>query len=62
MSSIIAGATSPEQARANAAAVGWQLTADDLGEIDRLATTHAARSPTAPHGAGRKYVLTPPPR
>jgi aryl-alcohol dehydrogenase-like predicted oxidoreductase len=37
VSSVIAGATSAEQARANAAAAGWQLTAEDLAEIDRLA-------------------------
>ncbi|WP_437303388.1 aldo/keto reductase [Sorangium sp. So ce388] len=37
VASVIAGATSPEQVRANAAAVGWRLTADDLREIDRLA-------------------------
>ncbi|WP_436622144.1 aldo/keto reductase [Sorangium sp. So ce136] len=37
VASVIAGATSPEQVRANAAAVGWRLTADDLQEIDRLA-------------------------
>jgi len=34
--SVIAGATRPEQARANAGAAGWQLTADDLAEIDRI--------------------------
>lgn len=37
VASVIAGATSPEQVRANAAAVGWRLTADELQEIDRLA-------------------------
>ena len=37
VSSIIAGATSPAQISANAAAVGWRLSADDLSEIDRLA-------------------------
>jgi aryl-alcohol dehydrogenase-like predicted oxidoreductase len=37
VSSIIAGATSPAQVRANAAAASWQLSSDDLGEIDRLA-------------------------
>ncbi|MET0391433.1 MAG: aldo/keto reductase [Polyangiales bacterium] len=36
VSSIIAGATSAEQIRANVAAVGWQLDADELGQIDRL--------------------------
>lgn len=36
LASVIAGATSAEQVRANAAAVGWMLTADDRAEIDRL--------------------------
>ena len=37
MASVIAGATSPEQVRANAAAVNWPLTREELAEIDRLA-------------------------
>jgi len=37
VASVIAGATSVEQVQANVAAVTWQLTADDLGAIDRLA-------------------------
>jgi aryl-alcohol dehydrogenase-like predicted oxidoreductase len=37
VASVIAGATSPEQVQANAAAVNWQLTREDLAEIDRLA-------------------------
>ena len=31
--SVIAGATSPEQVRANAAAASWQLTADELASL-----------------------------
>lgn len=34
--SVIAGATSPAQIEANVAASNWQLTSDDLAEIDRL--------------------------
>jgi aryl-alcohol dehydrogenase-like predicted oxidoreductase len=34
--SVIAGATKPEQARANAAAAAWKLTDADLTEIDAL--------------------------
>ena len=34
--SVIAGATTPEQVRANAAALNWQLTREELVEIDRL--------------------------
>jgi len=37
VASVIAGATSPDQIRANAAAVTWSLTRDDLAEIDRIA-------------------------
>ena len=38
MASVIAGATSPAQIRANVAAVGWPLTDDDRAEVDRLTT------------------------
>ena len=34
VASVIAGAKTPEQVRANAAAVGWQLTKDELSRID----------------------------
>jgi aryl-alcohol dehydrogenase-like predicted oxidoreductase len=36
VASVIAGATSPEQVRANAAAVNWSLTREELAEVDRL--------------------------
>lgn len=36
LASVIAGATKPEQVRANAAAVGWLLSADDRSRIDSL--------------------------
>ena len=36
VASVIAGATSPEQVRANAAAANWSLTHEELAEIDRL--------------------------
>jgi aryl-alcohol dehydrogenase-like predicted oxidoreductase len=36
VASVIAGATSPEQARANAAAGGWELTEAELAELDAL--------------------------
>jgi len=36
VTSVIAGATSAEQARANAAAGSWQLSADDLGALEAL--------------------------
>jgi aryl-alcohol dehydrogenase-like predicted oxidoreductase len=36
VASVIAGATKPEQARANAAAASWTLSAADVSEIDDL--------------------------
>lgn len=36
VSSVIAGATTPAQVQANAAAAGWRLDADKLAEIDSL--------------------------
>lgn len=36
VSSIIAGATKPEQVQANVRAADWILTAEELGEIDRI--------------------------
>jgi aryl-alcohol dehydrogenase-like predicted oxidoreductase len=36
VSSIIAGATRPEQVEQNVAAIGWTLTPADLADIDRL--------------------------
>ena len=37
VASVIAGATKPEQVRANAAAAGWALTPDEVAEVDALA-------------------------
>ena len=39
VASVIAGATKPEQVRANAAAGDWEPTDDELAEIDQLAPT-----------------------
>jgi aryl-alcohol dehydrogenase-like predicted oxidoreductase len=36
VSSVIAGATKPEQIEANAKAAGWELTSEDLAEVDRI--------------------------
>lgn len=36
VASVIAGATKPEQVRANADAARWTLTPDDLAEVDRI--------------------------
>jgi aryl-alcohol dehydrogenase-like predicted oxidoreductase len=36
VSSVIAGAKTPDQVHANSAAAEWKLTAADLGEIDRI--------------------------
>jgi aryl-alcohol dehydrogenase-like predicted oxidoreductase len=37
VASVIAGATKPEQVRANAAAAGWRLGSADIAEIDGIA-------------------------
>ncbi|MBI3249192.1 MAG: aldo/keto reductase [Deltaproteobacteria bacterium] len=42
VSSVIAGATTPEQVRTNATAANWKLSAEDLAEINRLAPYAAA--------------------
>ena len=36
VASIIAGATKPEQLEANAKAVGWKLSPDEMMEVDRI--------------------------
>jgi len=36
LSSVIAGATKPEQVEANVKAANWKLSADDLAEIDKI--------------------------
>ena len=43
ISSVIAGATSPEQVAANAKAGEWQPSAADLAEIDRITAPHGPR-------------------
>jgi aryl-alcohol dehydrogenase-like predicted oxidoreductase len=37
VASVIAGATRPEQVQANAAGGAWELSADDVAEVDKLA-------------------------
>ena len=39
VSSVIAGATRPEQLDANVQAVNWALTPEDLAEIDKITGT-----------------------
>jgi aryl-alcohol dehydrogenase-like predicted oxidoreductase len=39
VASVIAGATKPEQVRANVATLRWEPSADDLAELDRIAAT-----------------------
>lgn len=36
VSSVISGATTPEQVAANVKAVGWKLSADELAEVDKI--------------------------
>jgi len=44
VASVIAGATRPEQARANVHAAGWHLSPVDLAEIDKMARPVAVAS------------------
>jgi aryl-alcohol dehydrogenase-like predicted oxidoreductase len=37
VASVIAGATSPDQVRANVAAAAWVLTPEEVAEVDALA-------------------------
>jgi aryl-alcohol dehydrogenase-like predicted oxidoreductase len=41
VASVIAGATRPEQVRANALAAGWRLTSDELAEVDAIVSRSA---------------------
>ena len=41
VSSVIAGATKPEQLEQNARAAGWKLTPDELAEVDRITRGNA---------------------
>lgn len=39
VASVIAGATTPVQVRTNAGAAGWELSADEVAEVDKVART-----------------------
>jgi aryl-alcohol dehydrogenase-like predicted oxidoreductase len=43
VTSVIAGATTPDQVRANAAAVNWKLSAAELKEVNTLAPAPSAQ-------------------
>jgi aryl-alcohol dehydrogenase-like predicted oxidoreductase len=43
VASVIAGASSPEQAQANARAARWMLTEGDLTEVDDILARHASK-------------------
>lgn len=47
VASVIAGASSGQQVRANAAAAGWKLTPADLQEIDALLRADAGKAATS---------------
>jgi aryl-alcohol dehydrogenase-like predicted oxidoreductase len=36
VASVIAGATSSEQVKANAAAAGWHMSKEELAEVDKI--------------------------
>jgi aryl-alcohol dehydrogenase-like predicted oxidoreductase len=39
VASVIAGASTPEQVRQNAGAIGWELTPDEVAEVDRITSS-----------------------
>jgi aryl-alcohol dehydrogenase-like predicted oxidoreductase len=43
VASVIAGATKPEQVRANADAAGWRLSEEELAEVDRIVGANASK-------------------
>ncbi len=43
VSSVISGATSPEQVSENVKAAGWKLSADELAEVDQITAQRPAR-------------------
>ncbi|HEY7098794.1 MAG TPA: aldo/keto reductase [Terriglobales bacterium] len=43
VASVIAGATKPEQVRANARAAGWRMTEEEMNEIDTILTRFRLR-------------------
>ncbi|MFL5576966.1 MAG: aldo/keto reductase [Gemmatimonadaceae bacterium] len=45
VASVIAGATKPEQARANAAAAEWRLTPEELAAVDAITAPREAGAP-----------------
>ena len=44
VASVIPGATSPEQAKANAAAADWRLSADELAAVNTIVPANAQTS------------------
>jgi aryl-alcohol dehydrogenase-like predicted oxidoreductase len=40
VTSVIAGATRPEQLEQNVRAMGWTLTPEELADIDRITRSH----------------------
>ena len=47
VASVIAGATKPEQIEANVKAAGWELTPEEMAEIDKL-TKASSRTSLSP--------------
>jgi aryl-alcohol dehydrogenase-like predicted oxidoreductase len=43
LASVIAGATTPEQVRANSATADWVLSSDEATQVDQLLANHRAR-------------------
>jgi aryl-alcohol dehydrogenase-like predicted oxidoreductase len=57
VSSVIVGARNEEQLKANLGAVGWNLTADQVGQLDKA----SAQTPTYPYWHQRQFAERIPP-
>jgi aryl-alcohol dehydrogenase-like predicted oxidoreductase len=51
---VMAGATRPEQVDQNAAAVGWDLTAEEIADIERIAAAAEIDAGGAPRPASTR--------
>jgi aryl-alcohol dehydrogenase-like predicted oxidoreductase len=38
VTSVIAGATRPEQVEQNAKAIGWKMTPEEIAEVDKISS------------------------
>jgi aryl-alcohol dehydrogenase-like predicted oxidoreductase len=59
IASVIAGATSPEQVRTNAAAAEWEPTAGDLAELDEIFPAPGRQPAESARPPRRRFRIRP---